>query len=434
MKKFLTLSFLVFSFLLQSQTKEELALSFIKKLERNSIDSCYMMMDTSLSNQFPIYKFKQMWESLPKYVGEYKSYSDLRTEKKDTLEIIMARFAFEKTKLDMQLSINKFKKIDGLFFTPAKSNAAYTYPEYAQPTKFYETKLSVKTGTFVLPGILCVPNNITNPPVVILLAGSGPNDKDETIGGNKVLKDLALGLATNGIASLRYDKRTLTYGKELLAGDFGLNEEVIEDAVSAAEILKANPLTKDSKIFVLGHSLGGMSAPLVASKSKLVNGIILLAGNARPLEDLLLEQYTYIFGLDSLTNEEKKELENLRTEIKTLKDPKLLKNAKANDLPMGLKSSYWKTFVNYKQLEVVKKIKQPVLVLQGERDYQVTMVDFNLWKQNLSNDPKNQFISYPDLNHLFMTGTGKATPAEYEKAGNVKEKVILDIVSWIKTK
>jgi hypothetical protein len=73
-------------------------------------------------------------------------------------------------------------------------------------------------------------------------------------------------------------------------------------------------------------------------------------------------------------------------------------------------------------------------VLQGERDYQVTMTDFNLWKENLSNNSKNQFISYPALNHLFMKGEGKSIPAEYEKQGNVDKQIITDIANWVKSK
>jgi dienelactone hydrolase len=308
-------------------------------------------------------------------------------------------------------------------------------PEYVLQHKYYETKIAVKTGTLSLPGALCVPNNVKNPPVVILLAGSGPNDKDESIGPNKPLKDLATGLASNGIATYRYDKRTLTYAKESSQqmDKFDLNKEVIDDALSAVEMLKKNPEFKNSKIFIVGHSLGAMCAPLIASKSKSVNGIVLLAGNAQPLEDLLLEQYNYVFGIDSINADEKKEIDTLTKQIKILKDPKLLKAATKEQLPLNLPSFYWQSFTKYNQVQVAKKIKQPILVIQGERDYQVTMADFNLWKQNLEGDPKNQFISYPSLNHMLMKGEGKSVPAEYEKQGNVDEQIILDITKWIKS-
>jgi hypothetical protein len=264
------------------------------------------------------------------------------------------------------------------------------------------------------------------------LAGSGPNDKDETIGPNKALKDLAVGLASNGIATYRYDKRTLVYGKDMK--DVDINTEVIEDAINAVAILKKNPLFKESKIFIVGHSLGAMCAPMIASKSKQVNGIVLLAGNARPLEDVLLEQYNYIFGLDSIDKFEKKEIDKLIAQSIIVKTPKALKTAKAEDLPLNLDSKYWQSLVKYNQVQVAKKLKQPILVLQGDRDYQVTMTDFNLWKQNLSNKPKNQFISYPTLNHLFMKGEGKSTPSEYDKQGNVDFQIISDISNWVKSK
>lgn len=436
MKFFCSIIFLLcFSFSSKAQTSEEISASFIKKLERQQFDSCYAMFDTVIANKISVDMLSQMWASIPRYMGEYKGYTSITKEVKDSFELVFVRCEFEKTKMDLQLVFEEPpKKIVGMFFTPPKNKTAYVAPEYAQTNKYYETKISVKTGTLTLPGALCVPNNVKNPPVVILLAGSGPNDKDESIGPNKPLKDLAIGLASNGIATYRYDKRTLVYAKEIgkQMDKFDLNNEVIEDAISAVEMLKKNPDFKNSKIYIAGHSLGAMSAPLIASKSKALNGIVLLAGNARPLEDLLLEQFNYVFGIDSIDVTERKEIDTLTKQIKVLKDPKLLKAASKEQLPLNLPSFYWQSFTKYNQVQVAKKIKQPILVIQGERDYQVTMTDFNLWKQNLSDNPKNQFISYPTLNHMLMKGEGKSVPAEYEKQGNVDEQIILDISKWIK--
>jgi dienelactone hydrolase len=417
-----------------SQTNEELSVSFIKKLERQQFDSCFAMFDTVMANKFNAGMLESMWGTMPKYMGEYKGYSTIESTKRDSIDVVAVRCEFEKTKMDLQFAYNDAKKIIGMYFVPPKSKTAYVTPEYAQQNKYYETKIAVKTGTMSLPGALCVPNNTKNPPVVVLLAGSGPNDKDESIGPNKPLKDLAVGLASNGIATYRYDKRTLTYGKEISQqmDKFDLEQEVVEDALSAIDIIKKNPEFKNSKIYIAGHSLGGMVAPLIARKSKAISGIILLAGNATHLEDLLIDQYTYIYGLDSLDTDEKQKLETLAAQVKTVKDPKLLEVAKPADLPLGLTSFYWKSLNQYNQLHTAKTVSQPVLVLQGERDYQVTMTDFNIWRQHFRSNPKTQFISYPTLNHLFMKGEGKSTPSEYDKQGNVEEKVILDIAAWIK--
>lgn len=434
--KYIILFFSFLSYFSIAQTNEELSVSFIKQLERQQFDSCFIMFDTVIGNKFNAGMLESMWQSMPKYMGEYKGYSEINTEKKDSIDIVAVRCEFGKMKMDLQFGFNEHKKIVGMYFVPPKNKTAYATPDYAQQNKYYETKIAVKTGTMSMPGALCVPNNTKNPPVVILLAGSGPQDKDESIGPNKTLKDLALGLASNGIATYRYDKRTLTYGKEISKNmdKFDLNQEVVEDAINAVKMIKKNPEFKSSKIYIVGHSLGAMCAPLIASKCKAVNGIILLAGNARSLEDLVLEQYNYIFNIDSLDIDEKKSIETLTAQIKTLKDPKLFKLAKKEDLPLGLTPYYWQSLTKYNQLQVAKKLKQPILVLQGERDYQVTMTDFNLWNQELSSSSKNQFISYPQLNHMFVKGTGKSTPSEYEKQANVEEKVILDITTWIKGK
>ncbi len=433
MKKIFILFCLVISVISKSQTSSELSESFLKKMVREQFDSCQTFFDTSITDKINASIMQQMWSKLPTYVGEYKSYDNIRSEKNDTTDIVFIMCAFEKMKLDLKFSYNRYHKIIALFFAPPKSKNAYVLPEYYVPSKLYETKLTVKTGTFEMPGILCVPNNVTDPPVVILIAGSGANDKDETAGPLKSLKDIALGLASNGIASLRYDKRTLTYGVRLLDQNVGINEEVIEDAVSAVNILRNHPLTKNSKIFVAGHSLGAMCAPLIATKSKDIKAIIMLAGNARMLEDVVVDQYTYFSTLDSTDKEIKEAIKKVKLQVATVKDPKELKKADAKDLPLGASSYYWQSLKNYDQVKTAKKVKQPILVLQGERDYQVTMVDFNWWKKELSTDKKNKFISYPKLNHQFMKGEGLSSPAEYEKPNNVEQKVILDMVDFVKS-
>lgn len=414
-----------------AQTNEEKSVLFIKQLERQQFDSCFTMFDSVMASQFTATMLENMWQSVPKYMGEYKGFTTVESTKKDSIDLVAVRCEFEKTKMDLQFAYNNSQKIVGMYFVPPKNKTAYTMPEYAQQNKYYESTLAVKSGTMVLPGVLCIPNHVKNPPLVILLAGSGPNDKDESIGPNKVLKDLAVGLASNGIATYRYDKRTLVYGKEIK--DVTIYSEVIDDAMNAIAILKKNPNFKQSNIYIAGHSLGAMCAPLIAKKSKSINGIILLAGNARPLEDLILEQYQYIFSADSIDKEETKELEKLKNQINTIKDSKLLKMAKAEYLPLNVPSGYWESLNKYHQIEVAKKLKQPILIIQGERDYQVTIQDFNLWKQNLSQQSKNKFISYPSLNHLLIKGEKKSLPAEYEQQGNVDEQLIIDMVNWIKS-
>lgn len=424
-----------FGVFVYAQTAEELSSAFIKKLERQKFDSCYAMFDTVITNKISSGMLEQMWGSMPRYMGEYKGFSEITTEEKDSILLTYVLCSFEKMKINLQLAYhNPPSKIVGIYFTPPKSKTTYSSPDYVQPHKFYETKLAVKTGTMALPGALCIPNHTKNPPVVILLAGSGPNDKDETIGPNKPLKDIATGLASLGIATFRYDKRTLVYGEEMSTQyeKVGIYEEVIEDAVNAIKTIRAFPDLKTSNIFIAGHSLGAMCAPLVASKSKEVKGIVLLAGNARPLEDLILEQVKYLASQDSLSSDDMKEIDTLQQQVARVKQLKILKKSKKEELPLGLPSYYWQSISKYHQVETAKKLKQPILVIQGERDYQVTMKDFELWKQALGDNSKNKFISYPDLNHLLLPGKEKSWPQEYQLQGNVSPKLVTDLAEWIK--
>lgn len=436
MKKILFSSLFVLSGLFSSsQSVNQISETFLNKMLRGQFDSCRLFFDSSVIDKINPEMIQEIWEKIPNYVGEFKSYQNVRSEIMDSLELVLITCAFEKTKLDLKLVYNKPKKIVGIFFLPVKSNAVYNVPEYYKVERLYETKIPLKTGVFEMPGILCVPNNIENPPVVIFIAGSGPNDKDETIGPNKVFKDIALGLASNGIASYRYDKRTLAQATKMSENQdkIGLNEEVFEDVLSAVKLVRNNSITKSSKIVIVGHSLGAMCAPYIAKKTSEVSGIVMMAGPARPLEDIIFDQIKYLAELDSVIDEsDKKEIAGMELQLQVVKDDALLKKAKPNELPLNLPSFYWQSVKKYNHVKTAKSIKQPILILQGERDYQVTLSELAIWKTELESNTKNSFITYPKLNHLFIKGEGKCTPSEYQISGNVEEKVITNITKWIK--
>src|SRR5262249_52803909 len=152
-------------------------------------------------------------------------------------------------------------------------------------------------------------------PCVVLVHGSGAHDADETIGPNKPFRDLAWGLAARGVASLRYEKRTYTHPKKLAEhkGPFTVKEEVVDDAVAAVRLALSHKEVNAKKVFLLGHSLGGLMAPRVGEQEPRLRGLILLAGCTRPLEDLVLEQFDYLASLhDKLTEDDKKELEKIK--------------------------------------------------------------------------------------------------------------------------
>jgi fermentation-respiration switch protein FrsA (DUF1100 family) len=157
-----------------------------------------------------------------------------------------------------------------------------------------------------------------------------------------------------------------------------------------------------------------------------------MAANTRPLEDVILDQVTYILSLQAPSAAGRQELEKLKKQVAKVKDPRLAADTPAEELPLGLPAPYWLALRGYDPAVTAARLSAPLLVLQGERDYQVTMADFAGWQKALEGRPGVQLKSYPKLNHLFMEGEGKAKPAEYDRAGNVAAEVIDDVAAWIK--
>ena len=215
--------------------------------------------------------------------------------------------------------------------------------------------------------------------------------------------------------------------------DITLVDEYLEDAVNAVQLLAAQDRIDPDRIFVLGHSLGGNAVPAVAGELEKAPvkacGFIMMAASPRPLDVLMREQYDFLYSLmPEITPEQQAEKDALFAELDRLQDPDSLTE---DDKVAGVYSSYWKWLAAYDILKAAGEIEAPVLLLQGEEDYQVTMEDFGIWKDAFGDRANWQMISYPGLTHVFMPGQRSAGSASYAGDGRVQENVIRDIASFI---
>ena len=392
--------------------------------------------DATMKSAMSLEMLTQARESLNQRLGAFKQQLGIRGEKYQQYDVIYVTWQFEKMTIDLKLVLNQAAEIAGMFFVPSQSTAAaYSIPAYVKPGSYQEQEITVGSGEWALPGSLTIPVGSGLFPAVVLIHGSGPNDRDETIGPNKPFRDLAWGLASRSIAVLRYEKRTkqhaIKFTREIIAG-LTVKEETIDDALAAVALLQHTKGIDPARIFILGHSLGGMLLPRIAVADKKIAGLIIMAGPTRPLEDLTLDQVKYISSLDStISDEEKAFLDSLNVQVARVKSATLSPATPSSSLPLGLAANYWLDLRPYHPDETAKKLKQPMLILQGGRDYQVTLQDFNGWKSALSSHSNVLLKLYPDLNHLFISGKGKSTPTEYGTAGHVSEQVIADIAEWI---
>ncbi len=390
--------------------------------------------DDAMKKAMPPDRFAETWKGLIKQVGPLKKQGKASPEKAGKYDVIWVECQFENGALYTRVVFDGAGHVAGLSFRPFGPAGEYKAPSYVKRDAFKESEVQVGAGDWVLPGTLTVPVGESPFPAVVLVHGSGPHDRDETIGPSRPFRDLAWGLASQRIAVLRYEKRTTQYGSKLASDKrLTVKEEVLDDALAAVGLLRRTPKIDAKRIFILGHSLGAMAAPRLGQLDPDIAGLILMAGPSRPMADVLIEQLTYVLSVDP-SPQQKAAVEKLKSQAEKLKDPKLSVDTPGEELPFGVPGRYWLSMRELAPVETAHKVKQPLLILQGGRDYQSTIEDFEGWKTGLSGRPRATFKSYPRLNHLFAEGEGKARPAEYQKEGHVAKEVVDDITAWIKGK
>jgi dienelactone hydrolase len=428
-----------------AQDFEALGKALVTQLVARQFDQVEAQFDAQMKAALLVTKLPEIWDSLLGQAGAFKSIVGIHVTESQGLHAAIVTCEFERTTLDAKIFMDAQGQVKGLFFEPASATpgapaagaAEWKTPSYAKPDAFHERELTLVSGRWELPAILTLPNTKTMVPAVVLVQGSGPQDQDESIGPNKPFADLAEGLGSQNIAVLRYVKRTKKYGADSKSdAPFTVKDEVTDDAIAAVALLAKMPKINKKQIYVLGHSLGGMLVPRIAAQDPQIAGIIILAGTARPIGQVVLEQVKYIDGLTGTqTPEDKKEIEKAEAIAAQVASPTLKPDVMVDFFGSPIPGSYFLDLQTYDPGKSAASLKVPILVLQGGRDYQVTTADFEVWKKALANDPRATFKFYPPYTHLFMpgTGSGPASPEDYSVAGNVSEDVINDIGHWIKS-
>jgi uncharacterized protein len=407
------------------KTLEESAVDIVTLLMEKNYIGVYSYFNSSITSKYTTEQFQYSWEQAITVYGNITRIVQRRVANESGYRIVFVTCNFTKQGVfDVKIAFNQQSLVVGL--TVVATSVSYLPPGYVNQNNFTETNVTIGSGEWALPGVLSIPTGSGPFPGVVLVQGSGPNDQDETIGPNKPFKDIAWGLASQGVVVLRYVKRTKQYPQQMAAlQNFTVDDEVIDDAIAAVSVLNASPIVNHSRMFVLGHSLGGMLAPRIASQDLRIAGIIILAGPTRHLEDLILEQTRYLVNLTG-TNQSAMiaALEINVTKVKTL-------NFTTNNYVLGAPKAYWQDLNIYDPVATAQTLHIPMMILQGLRDYQVTMEDFARWNSTFHGHHNVTLKTYPSLNHLFISGTGVPTNAEYLTEGHVAEQVITDIASWI---
>jgi len=297
----------------------------------------------------------------------------------------------------------------------------------------------VGKGTpYPLRGLLTLPDDVAKPmPAVVFVHGSGASNMDEKVGELTPFKDLAEGLAAHGIASVRYDKRSFAYGRKMLKEkNITVKEETIEDAVRATQLLRKDARIDRNRIFIVGHSMGAMLAPRIDAQGGNYCGLILMAGSPYKLEEIMLRQNEQaVSGLNKLlqmiAGRQIKKLQKTFDGLYELSD----EEAKKRKFAGGTTLYYFKEMGEHAASGYLKRLQKPLLILQGEKDFQATAAeDFAGYQTLLEGRDNVSFKLYPGLNHAFVPALSddiNKARKEYATERHIGEEVIGDIARWI---
>jgi esterase/lipase len=429
MKYSLILSFLLLCFSLRgnAQTQQITNMKFFDGIINKDWSSAEKCLSDIVKVQLKDGGLKKAFGDIALQIGDLKSVDSIlnSTGNKNIYRYIAH---FEKEALTLQIAGNDSLKISGFYLLPL--TAAYTKPTYASSSKSQEQRVSIPSGNIKLKGVYTSPRieGKDKYPLIVLIGGSGPTDEDETIVAEKPFKDIALGLAVQGIATLRFAKRTHTFPEKSKENVKTIFDEYSEDVKNVISFSKTMPNIDTSKVIILGHSLGGMLAPLLLKQNPSLAGAILLEANARPLEDLISDQLGYLSQFNKNIPGAYSP-ENIRSEVAAIKSITPSDSVKTY---LNVKGTYWLSLKTYAPLKTVKSINnKKLLIIQGGKDYQVTEIDYLLWKKAIGSRPNATFKFYPKITHAIVETESKPSPADYMKPLNVPYYVISDIAAWL---
>ena len=323
-----------------------------------------------------------------------------------------------------------------------------------KPYQYYTEDVSFtnKSDHVTLSGTLSLPTENGKFPVVVLISGSGPQNRDEELLGHKPFLVLADYLTRNGIGVLRFDDR----GTAKSEGDFksATTEDFSRDVEAAVKYLLKRKQVNKKKIGLIGHSEGGIIAPIVAAKLKEVSFIVLMAGTGISGGDLLLLQQLLIGRSEGVSEEQLQQIQEmnkgaysiiqlnkdtvkLKSDLEEYYQP-ILQDKEMVDLYVDQLTSPWmKFFITYDPSLILKDVKCPVLALNGSKDLQVpARINLEAIRSALEKGGNVDFTikEFPEMNHLFQecqTGAIK----EYAMIDQTISPLVLEVIlKWIKSK
>jgi hypothetical protein len=324
--------------------------------------------------------------------------------------------------------------VDGDDVADFSFSPAYTPPTYVDESAFSERGVTVDTGDVTLDGVLAVPEGEEPYPAVVLVHGAGIHDRDGTAGHSKLLKDVTWGLASEGIATLRYESRLADHDVD--DEQFTLDSVVVDDAVVAVDELAAVDGVDGDALFVAGHSQGGMAAPRIADRHGTVAGVVNLDG---PVDTTLapddVDIIRYEFEVDGdLDEEQEAQLEADRETARRIAAGEF----DDDETLWGRPGVWYRSLNEYGPAETASGLGVPVFVATTHRVDEEAQPEvatflrgrFEAW-QAADLPDGSRVKRYDGLGHYLQAGFAPTNPLSLYFGGNVAADPVSDLAEWI---
>jgi dienelactone hydrolase len=399
---------------------------FVRALERSAWREAAELSSLTAPDGASLDDFlARLWTQLTDQLGAVGALSLAAMRPEGAGHAVDLDARFTRSDVTLRVVLDAERRVSGFWVRPPRPRP-WSVPSYVDESRFDEVEVTVGTGP-ALPGTLTRPHAVPagGAPGVVLVHGSGPADRDERLGPNRPFKELAWGLASRGVAVLRYDKRSHIAPQSLAGGAVTVETEVIVDALTAMAVLRDASHVDARRVAVLGHSLGGALAPGIAHRDGRAAGVALLApAGARPSTAVLADQLAYLDAVGDAAA-------RLPT-VRPLLDALAARTLPADADALGVPAGYWYDLDGRRALDEARALQIPLLALFGGRDYQVSGVDATLWMEALADRPSAATRRFPGLDHLFRPGAGMATPADYlTRPEPVAVEVIELLAAWL---